>query len=112
MIVSNTLVGVELLYVLAAGFSLAAMLIAILFFVMVVATELLFSTKVGDLGKMANEFKKRPPVGSDPGHSPKGASSESSNSSSLTETSSGSMPSAFNSRSASCSDISLLKSMS
>ncbi len=61
VIVSNGLVGVELLYVLAAGFSLPAVLIGALFFMVMLATEVLFSTKVGDLGKMSNEFKKQAP---------------------------------------------------
>ncbi len=63
VIFSNALVGVELVYVLAAGFSLPAVLLGAFFFVGTVATEVLFSTKVGDLGKMANEFKKQAPAG-------------------------------------------------
>ena len=59
VVVSNTLVGIELLYVLTAGFSLPAVLLGALFFVAMIATELMFSTKAGDLGKMANEFKKQ-----------------------------------------------------
>jgi hypothetical protein len=61
VIVSNALVGLELVYVLVAGFSLPATLLGTLFFVVMVATEALFSTKVGDLGKMAAEFKKLAP---------------------------------------------------
>jgi hypothetical protein len=61
VIVSNTLVGIELLYVVAVGFSLPAVLLGALFFVATLATELLFSTMVGDLGKMAREFKKLTP---------------------------------------------------
>jgi hypothetical protein len=61
VIVSNGMVGTELLYVLAAGFSLPAVLIGALFFVVMLATEVLFSTKVGDLSKMSNEFKKQAP---------------------------------------------------
>lgn len=58
VMVSNALVGIELLYVLAAGFSLPTVLLGALFFVVMLATEVLFSTKVGDLGKMTNEFRK------------------------------------------------------
>jgi hypothetical protein len=61
VIVSNALVGIDLLYALAAGFSLPAVLLGALFFVVMLATEFMFSTKVGDLGKMANEFKKQTP---------------------------------------------------
>jgi len=61
VIVSNALVGVELLYVLVAGFSLPAVLLALLFFLATLMTEFLFSTKVGDLGKMRGEFKKQMP---------------------------------------------------
>ena len=72
VIVSNALVGVQLVYVLVAGFSLPAVLFGVLFFVAVVATEFMFSTKVGDLRKMRNEFEKREPGGGDvgAGHSP------------------------------------------
>jgi hypothetical protein len=59
VIVSNALVGIELLYVLAAGFRLPAVLLGALFFAATLATELLFSTRVGDLGKMASEFKRQ-----------------------------------------------------
>ena len=59
VIVSNALVGIELLYVLIASFTLPAVLLGALFFVVMLATEILFSTKVGDLGKMAKEFKKQ-----------------------------------------------------
>jgi len=69
-IVSNSLVGIELAYVLEAGFSLLASLLGALFFIAVIATEVLFSTKVGDLGKMANEFKKEMPGPGVSGHSP------------------------------------------
>jgi hypothetical protein len=70
VIVSNALVGVQLLYVLVAGFSLPAVLLGLLFFVVMLSTEFLFSTKVGDLGKMRNEFKKQLPSGIVAGHSP------------------------------------------
>jgi hypothetical protein len=70
VIVSNALVGIEFLYVLVAGFSLPAVLLAALFFVVMLATEFMFSTKVGDLGKMANEFKKLMPDPSGSGHTP------------------------------------------
>lgn len=68
VIVSNSLVGIELVYVLAAGFSLLALLLGALFFAAMFATEVLFSTKVGDLGKMTNEFKKQTPGSGGPGH--------------------------------------------
>jgi hypothetical protein len=58
VIYSNAAVGVELLHVLVAGFSLPAVLLGTLFFIVTLATELMFSTKVGDLGKMRNEFAK------------------------------------------------------
>ncbi len=61
VILSNALVGIELLYVLVAGFSLPTALLGAVFFVAMLATELLFSTKVGDLGKMRNEFKRQMP---------------------------------------------------
>ena len=70
VIVSNALVGIELAYVLVAGFSLPAVVLGALFFVATVATELAFSTKVGDLGKMRREFEKRSPVDPAAGHSP------------------------------------------
>ena len=70
VIVSNTLVGIELVYVLLSGFSLAAVLLGALFFTVMLATEVLFSTKVGDLGKMSNEFKKEPLDRGAAGHSP------------------------------------------
>jgi hypothetical protein len=61
VILSNALVAIDLVYVLAAGFSLPAALLGAVFFVTMLATEVLFSTKVGDLGKMAAEFKKDMP---------------------------------------------------
>ena len=67
---SNALVAVQLVYVLVAGFSLPAVLLGLLFFVVMLSTEFLFSTQVGDLGKMRNEFKKQPLGGSVAGHSP------------------------------------------
>jgi hypothetical protein len=70
VIVSNALVAVQLLYVLVAGFSLPAVLLGLLFFVVMLSTEFLFSTKVGDLGKMRNEFKKQLPSGGVAGHAP------------------------------------------
>jgi len=63
VIVSNALVGIQFVYVFVAGFSLPAVLIGALFFVATLATEFMFSTKVGDLGKMRNEFKKQMPGG-------------------------------------------------
>jgi len=56
VIVSNALVGVEFGYVLLAGFGSPAVLLGALFFGGTVATELLFSTKVGDLAKMKKAF--------------------------------------------------------
>jgi hypothetical protein len=70
VIVSNSLVGIELIYVLAAGFSLPAALLGTLFFVVMLATEALFSTKVGDLGKMTAEFRKQTPDSGGTGHPP------------------------------------------
>ena len=67
---SNALVGVELVYVLAAGFGLPAVLLGAVFFVAMLATEALFSTKVGDLSKMRNEFKKQIPGSGNVGHPP------------------------------------------
>jgi hypothetical protein len=62
VILSNALVGIELVYVLAAGFSLTSALMGTTFFIAMVATEALFSTKVGDLGKMTAEFRKMVPA--------------------------------------------------
>lgn len=62
VIVSNSLVGLELVCVLVASFIPPAALVGALFFVVMLATEVMFSTKVGDLGKMANEFKKQAPL--------------------------------------------------
>jgi hypothetical protein len=58
VIVSNALIGIELVYVLVTGFGPVSIALGLLFFVATVATELLFSTKVGDLVKMRNEFNK------------------------------------------------------
>jgi len=70
VIVSNALVGIQLAYVLVAGFSLPATVLGALFFVATLATELVFSTKVGDLGKMRREFEKQLPSDAVAGHSP------------------------------------------
>jgi len=70
VIVSNALVGIQLVYVLVAGFSLPAVVLGALFFVATLATELVFSTKVGDLGKMRGEFEKQVPRDAVAGHSP------------------------------------------
>jgi len=70
VIVSNALVGIQLVYVLVAGFSLPAVVLGALFFVATLATELVFSTKVGDLGKMRREFEKQVPRDAVAGHSP------------------------------------------
>jgi len=59
VIVSNALVGIQLAYVLVAGFTLPAALLGTLFFLGTVATELMFSTKVGDLGKMRRELEAK-----------------------------------------------------
>jgi hypothetical protein len=58
VIVSNALMGMELAYVLVSGFGWASIALGVLFFSATVATETLFSTKVGDLAKMRNEFNK------------------------------------------------------
>ena len=55
---------------MVAGFSLPAAVLGALFFVATLATELVFSTKVGDLGKMRREFEKRNPADALAGHSP------------------------------------------
>jgi hypothetical protein len=70
VIVSNTLVGIEVLYVSVTGFSFPAVLLGVLFFVVMLTTELLFSTKVGDIDKMTNEFKRDAPSYGDASHSP------------------------------------------
>jgi hypothetical protein len=70
VIVSNALVGIELVFVLAAGFGLPAVLLGAVFFLAMLATEVLFSTQVGDLGKMRNEFKKLIPGSGSAGHPP------------------------------------------
>ena len=58
VIFSITLAAIQLVYVFIAGFSLLAVIFAALFLVATLATELLFSTEVGDLAKMTGEFKK------------------------------------------------------
>ena len=60
VIVSNALVVVDFVYVVAAGFSLPAVILGALFLFGTLATELMFSTEVGDLGKMRKEFNKPP----------------------------------------------------
>jgi uncharacterized oligopeptide transporter (OPT) family protein len=70
VIVSNALVGIQLVYLLVAGFGLPAVILGTLFFVVTLATELMFSTKVGDLGKMRREFKKQVPDNAGANHSP------------------------------------------
>ncbi|HEV2389591.1 MAG TPA: hypothetical protein VGS04_02590 [Nitrososphaerales archaeon] len=70
VIVSNALVGIQLAYILVAGFSLPAVVFGTLFFVATLATELVFSTKVGDLGKMRMEWGKGSPADPAAGHSP------------------------------------------
>jgi hypothetical protein len=60
VLVSNALVGIQLLYVLVSGFSIPAILLGVLFFAATVATEFLFSTKTGDLSKMSRELKGKP----------------------------------------------------
>ena len=70
VIFSNAAVGIELLHVVVTGYSLLAILLGSLFFLVMLATEFMFSTKVGDLGKMRNEFNKVPSSGSVAGHSP------------------------------------------
>jgi len=60
VIFSNTLVGIEFVYVLVARFSLPAVILGAVFFVGTLATEFMFSTQVGDLGKMRREFNTPP----------------------------------------------------
>jgi len=69
VIYSNAAVGIELLHVLIAGFSLPAILLGVLFFVVTLASEFMFSTKVGDLGKMRKELIQQAP-GAVAGNSP------------------------------------------
>ena len=57
VIVSNTLVGIQLAFSLIVGFGFPAVLLGTIFFVGSLATELIFSTKVGDLWKMRNHFR-------------------------------------------------------
>jgi hypothetical protein len=70
VIVSNALVASQLAYVLVAGFGLPAVLVGMIFLIVMLSTELLFSTKVGDLAKMRNEFKRQSPSDATAGHSP------------------------------------------
>ena len=58
VIFSVALMAVQLFYVFIAGFSFLSLVFASLFFVATLATEVLFSTKVGDLAKMETEFRK------------------------------------------------------
>jgi hypothetical protein len=58
VIVSNTLVGIEFAWVFVTGFGSLAVLVGAVFFAGTVASELLFSTKVGDLAKMTRELRK------------------------------------------------------
>ena len=58
VLVSNALVGLEVLYVLASGFAPVPGALALAFFAATLATEALFSTRSGDLAKMMAEFKK------------------------------------------------------
>jgi hypothetical protein len=58
VIFSVTLMAVQLVYVFIASFSLLAVVVAFLFFAATLATEFLFSTKIGDIAKMTGEFKK------------------------------------------------------
>ena len=54
VILSSTLMGVQLCYALFAGFSSLALLLGAIFFAGTLVVELVFSTKVGDLSKMKN----------------------------------------------------------
>ncbi len=58
VIFSTTLMAIQSAYVFIMGFNLLAIVFALLFFGATLATEFLFSTKVGDLAKMAAEYKK------------------------------------------------------
>jgi hypothetical protein len=58
VIASSSLVGLELCYALKTGLGLASAA-GIVFFTVVLATGLLFSTKVGTRGKMTSEFNGR-----------------------------------------------------
>ncbi|MDA4117116.1 MAG: hypothetical protein OK455_02100 [Thaumarchaeota archaeon] len=58
VILSVALMGIQLVYVFIGGFNILAVVFAFLFFAATLATEFLFSTKVGDFAKMTGEFKK------------------------------------------------------
>jgi hypothetical protein len=58
VIVSNALVRIQLAYV-SRRLQPSAVLLGALFFLGTVATELMFSTRMGDLGKMRREFEKQ-----------------------------------------------------
>jgi hypothetical protein len=58
VIFSISSMSVQIIYVFISGFSLLAVVFALLFFMATLATEFLFSTQVGDLAKMSSEFKK------------------------------------------------------
>jgi hypothetical protein len=57
VIVSITLVGIQLAYSLVAGFGFLAVLLGTIFFVGSLGTEIIFGTKVGDLSKMKAQFR-------------------------------------------------------
>ena len=54
VILSSTLMGVQLCYALFAGFSSLALSLGAIFFSGTLVVEFVFSTKVGDLSKMKN----------------------------------------------------------
>ena len=58
VIVSNSFVGIEVLYLLLSGFAPISMVVGLAFLLVTLGTELTFSTKSGDLAKMRSEFRK------------------------------------------------------
>ncbi len=56
-IVSNVLLAVEVIFAWLAGFNTIAMILATLFLLVNLGTELIFSTRVGDLAKMKKELR-------------------------------------------------------
>ncbi len=58
VIFSIAFMAVQLVYVFVSGFNLLSSIFALLLFLATLATEVLFSTEVGDLAKMTREFRK------------------------------------------------------
>ncbi len=59
--ISSTILSMlVLIYALVHGTGLLALILGGLFFFANLATEILFSTKAGDLGKMKEELRKKP----------------------------------------------------